>query len=603
MFNNLSIRFRIFGLLGLMLACLIVAVLMLVRTMDTIGAYSLNETQTIMMDLQKAKLQVAVSSMAKSFAALLDGLPEEQQVAEFRKALTGNLYEEDKSGYYFVYTGTVAVAHPVRPDRNGNDFKDAKDQNGVYFVQDLFKQAEAGGGFVSYVYPKGDKGLVPKLSYAMMIPGTKYWIGTGIYIDNIDEAKATISSHINGIVTNETLTQTGVIGGILLIIVLPLGIFIITSITRPLNETMQAAEDVAHGNLDVQLTPKGKNEVSLMQRSLNSMVSTLKDNIKGIEAKEAEANKQAEAAQEALQKAEEAMAKAEVATREGMLTAAGRLEGVVNHINVATGDIARRSEDIRRGTDVQMERINEAATAMEEMNATVLEVARNAGDAADHSDQSRAKALEGADLVSDTVEAMANMQKLTMELRENMHKLGAQSEAIGQVMNVINDIADQTNLLALNAAIEAARAGEAGRGFAVVADEVRKLAEKTMGATKEVGDNIQGIQHLAQLNVDGMDKAVEAINSATEISNESGAKLQEIVRMAQDAAAQVQSIAAAAEEQSAASEQITRSVDEINNIAKENTDRVNQSDRDIQGLADQARELSQLVEDLKAEGK
>jgi len=246
-----------------------------------------------------------------------------------------------------------------------------------------------------------------------------------------------------------------------------------------------------------------------------------------------------------------------------------------------------------------MERIREAATAMEQMNATVLEVARNAADAAGQSEQSRSKALEGADLVSETVDAMANMQQLTMELRENMHKLGAQSEAIGAVMNVINDIADQTNLLALNAAIEAARAGDAGRGFAVVADEVRKLAEKTMGATSEVGENIQSIQHLAQLNVQGMDRAVDAINGATDISNESGEKLQEIVRMAQEAAAQVQSIAAAAEEQSAASEQITRSVDEINNIARDNTGRVSQSARDIQGLSDQARVLSQLVEELK----
>jgi len=158
-------------------------------------------------------------------------------------------------------------------------------------------------------------------------------------------------------------------------------------------------------------------------------------------------------------------------------------------------------------------------------------------------------------------------------------------------------------LLALNAAIEAARAGEAGRGFAVVADEVRKLAEKTMGATTEVGENIKSIQHLAQLNVDGMDKAVTAINEATEVSNESGRKLQEIVGMAQDAAAQVQSIAAAAEEQSAASEQITRSVDEINNIAQDNTGRVGRSAQDIQGLADQTRILSQLVEDLKADAK
>jgi len=603
MLNNMSIRYRIFSLLGPTLACLVIAVFMLVKTMGTIGDYSVNETQTIMMDMQKAKLKVAVSTMAKALGTMTRDMGQERKIEELRKAVNDNLYEKDKSGYFFIYKGTVVVAHPITPANHGKDFKDKKDKTGFHHVKAMKKAAHNGGGFVSYVHEKPGKGLVKKLSYATMIPGTEYWIGSGIYLDNIDEAKTVISGHINGIVTKETLTQTGIITGILALVVLPLSLFIIAGIVKPLRETMVAADDVANGNLDVQLAPKGKDEVSLMQTSLNSMVSTLKDNIKGIQAKEAEANKQADAAREALQKAEEAMARAETATREGMLTAAGRLEGVVGHIDEATGDIARRSEEIRSGTDDQMERIQEAATAMEQMNATVLEVARNAADAAEHSDQSRVMALEGAELVSGTVEAMGNMQTLTLEVRENMHKLGAQSEAIGTVMNVINDIADQTNLLALNAAIEAARAGEAGRGFAVVADEVRKLAEKTMGATTEVGENIKSIQHLAQLNVDGMDEAVNAINKATEISNESGEKLEEIVRMAQDAASQVQSIAAAAEEQSAASEQIARSVDEISNIAEKNTDRINRSSQDIQGLADQTHVLSQLMEELKNDSK
>lgn len=602
MFNNVSIRYRIFGLLGLMLLCLVIAVAMLVRTMTTIGSLSLEETAEVMLDLQKAKIRTSAHSMAISLGDLLGELPEDRRIEEIRKAVKNIRFEEDKSGYFFVYRNTTVITVPTKVELQGTDLGQAKDKDGVLFVKELSERAKEGGGFVQYVFPKPNKGDQPKLGYAEMIPGTDYWIGTGVYIDNIQETRAAISAQIDSIVSRETLTQVGILSAILILLILPLSIYIIRTIISPLRETMGAAEEVAGGNLDVRLRPKGTNEIALMQISLTSMVDTLEDNIRGIEAKEAEANKQAHAAKEALQKAEEAMQRAEVATREGMLTAAGRLEGVVNHVNEATNDIARRSEEMRKGTDMQMERINEAATAMEEMNATVLEVARNAADAADHSDQSRAMALDGAELVSSTVEAMDNMQRLTMELRENMHKLGAQSEAIGAVMNVINDIADQTNLLALNAAIEAARAGEAGRGFAVVADEVRKLAEKTMGATKEVGDNIQGIQQLAKLNVDGMDKAVDAINDATGISSESGAKLQEIVRMAQDAAAQVQSIAAAAEQQSAASEQITRSVDEINNIARDNTERVTESDRDIQGLSDQALVLSQMVEDLKAEG-
>ncbi|WP_147820559.1 methyl-accepting chemotaxis protein [Salidesulfovibrio onnuriiensis] len=495
-----------------------------------------------------------------------------------------------ETGYAFLVTskGTI-VAHPDK----AIVAKNISDHLPAHHLNAAMKAIKYGERFtftdVSDV--NGEESYVAFAPITVGKTGTTWSLAVVVPMDKVREQADSF------VIVSVVISVVAI--AILFLVVL----FIANIIIKPLRETMAAADEVANGNLDVQLHPKGKDETSLMQRSLNSMISTLKENIKGIEAKEAEANKQAAAAQEALQKAEEAMAKAEVATKEGMLTAAGRLEGVVTRVNEATGDIADRSEEIRSGTDIQMARIHEAATAMEEMNATVLEVARNAADAAQQSDQSRIKALEGADLVSDTVEAMANMQKLTMELRENMHKLGAQSEAIGQVMNVINDIADQTNLLALNAAIEAARAGEAGRGFAVVADEVRKLAEKTMGATKEVGENIQGIQHLAQLNVQGMDKAVEAINGATDVSNESGAKLKEIVSMAEEAAAQVQSIAAAAEEQSAASEQITRSVDEINAIAQENTERVSRSDKDIQGLADQAHVLSQLVEDLKADAQ
>ena len=495
-----------------------------------------------------------------------------------------------ETGYAFLLTtsGTV-VAHPDKEYAGKNIAEDLAPEYGKQAMN-----AVRSGKPYSYQAVNPNTGQEEFVTFAPISvgeTGTPWSLAVAIPMEKVREQADSF------IVISVVISVVAI--AVLFLVVL----FIANLIIKPLRETMEAADEVAKGNLDVQLHPRGKDETSLMQHSLNAMISTLKENITGIEAKEAEANEQAAAAREALQKAEEAMARAETATKEGMLTAAGRLEGVVSHINEATDDIAQRSEEIRSGTDVQMERINEAATAMEEMNATVLEVARNAADAAQHSDQSRAKALEGSDLVSGTVTAMGNMQKLTLELRENMNKLGAQSEAIGAVMNVINDIADQTNLLALNAAIEAARAGEAGRGFAVVADEVRKLAEKTMGATTEVGENIKSIQHLAQLNVDGMDKAVTAINEATEVSNESGRKLQEIVGMAQDAAAQVQSIAAAAEEQSAASEQITRSVDEINNIAQDNTGRVGRSAQDIQGLADQTRILSQLVEDLKADAK
>ncbi len=145
--------------------------------------------------------------------------------------------------------------------------------------------------------------------------------------------------------------------------------------------------------------------------------------------------------------------------------------------------------------------MTETATAMEEMNATVLEVAHNASNAAESAARARENAQVGAEGVRQAVTSIDAIKDQILDLNESMGELGSQAEGIGQIMNVVTDIADQTNLLALNAAIEAARAGEAGRGFAVVADEVRKLAEKTMQATKEVGDAVSTIQSQARSNI------------------------------------------------------------------------------------------------------
>ncbi len=270
-----------------------------------------------------------------------------------------------------------------------------------------------------------------------------------------------------------------------------------------------------------------------------------------------------------------------------------------DRVAAASEELSAQVEQVSRGAEMQRDRVESTAAAMNEMNATVLEVARNAGNASEQSDETRRKADGGADLVNKVVRSINDVNSVALGLQDNMKELGRQAESIGGVMNVISDIADQTNLLALNAAIEAARAGEAGRGFAVVADEVRKLAEKTMSATHEVGTNIQAIQNSARTNINEVTNAVRNINEATNLANASGRALKEIVDLAAANSSVVASIATAAEEQSATSEEINHALTDVSRIVSETTDGMTQASAAVQDLSQTAQELRTIIERLR----
>ena len=272
--------------------------------------------------------------------------------------------------------------------------------------------------------------------------------------------------------------------------------------------------------------------------------------------------------------------------------------GIADRVAAASEELSAQVDQINNGVEIQRDRVGSTVAAMEEMNSTVMEVARNSGQASEQAEATRNKASEGEKLVGKVISAIKEVNSVALELQGNMQDLGKQAEAIGNIMNVISDIADQTNLLALNAAIEAARAGDAGRGFAVVADEVRKLAEKTMTATTEVGSSIRAIQASATANIQRVGEASKSVAVATELAGTSGVALGEIVSLASTNSAFITSIATAAEQQSATSEEINHSIEEINKIADETAESMSESATAVRDLSQTALELKNTLEKL-----
>ena len=375
--------------------------------------------------------------------------------------------------------------------------------------------------------------------------------------------------------------------------------FIANSIARPLGVMSLFAQKVAAGNYNETVATKGfTKELFDLNEALQNMISSLLKTMDEANASKAAAEEGMQKAQIASEEASAAQATAEEG-RQTILHTVELVDELVARLSTATDELSAQIEESNAIATQQSEQVANSATAMEEMNITVIEVAKNAGVAAEGSDKARSTAIEGAEIVRNSINAIEAVQKDTLELRQEMDQLGLQAEAIGNVMTVISDIADQTNLLALNAAIEAARAGEAGRGFAVVADEVRKLAEKTMEATKEVGSAISGVQQGTERSVQAVSNTVNNLEEATKLVNQSGESLQNIVEESVQVADQVRNIATAAEEQSATSEEISRSLTNINQNADEAATAMEQSAQAVLELSEQTQELKALMDDLR----
>lgn len=340
---------------------------------------------------------------------------------------------------------------------------------------------------------------------------------------------------------------------VVMIIALFLSVLVVVQVNKNVVGAVRAVADVVHNVAEgdfTQAIPKTSNdEIGKLADDINEMVESLK---------------------QALQQVAESGAT----------------------IASATTQISSSTEEMSAGAQEQTSQAGEVASAVEEMTKTIIENSRNATQTAETAKKAKNTAEEGGVIVQNTIEGMRRIADVVRRSAETVQNLGRSSDQIGEIISVIDDIADQTNLLALNAAIEAARAGEQGRGFAVVADEVRKLAERTTKATKEIATMIRQIQTETKGAVESMAEGTQKVDEGIALADKAGNALEKIVDISQQVTDMVNQIAAASEQQSSASEQISKNIEAISTVTQ-------QTASGIQQIAHSAEDLNRLTEQLR----
>ena len=283
-----------------------------------------------------------------------------------------------------------------------------------------------------------------------------------------------------------------------------------------------------------------------------------------------------------------------------------KIQGIIIQVSSTTNQLANASDHldktatlIANGSSQAAAQVVTVATAGEEMSATSADIATNCQFAAEGSKEASNVALAGAKVVEETIKVMKSITDSVKTSANAVEKLGARSQQIGEIVGTIEDIADQTNLLALNAAIEAARAGEQGRGFAVVADEVRALAERTTRATREISEMIKAIQQETKQAVVVMEQGVISVNNGTQKASDSGRALEEIQEQINNVTAQIHQVATAAEEQTATTSEISNNMQQITFVISETSKGANDSSLAAKKMHDLAEELRKIVSQFK----
>ncbi len=475
-----------------------------------------------------------------------------------KNALRDLTFGED--GYYFIYdTDGISVFHALLGDAiEGQNKIGMTDPNGKKIVVGLLEQARKGGGSFTYHFQKPNTtGLVEKIGYAAMIPGTNWMIGTGTYMDDIEaelvKYQATMERHLS-----EKMTTLVLISLLLLGLAAAGALYASNNMLKPIKRMVQSLDDIAKGEGDLtrRLEIDTHDEIGQLGESFNVFVSKLHSIIAGV-------------------------------------------VDVTSDVKTASSDINTQTLLIEDKLLKHNHETDLVATAITEMSATSHEVAQNTTQVAISTQAATKEVANAQDCVDVSLSEVSNLMGEINQAAEQVNSLSEQSKKINSVLSVIGGIAEQTNLLALNAAIEAARAGEQGRGFAVVADEVRSLASRTQDSTLEINEMLSELHNLVTAAVGAMQASQQSCNRSVESSraiSESLGAVTTSVTTINDMSTQ---IATAATEQSSVTEEINRNVYAIQEIVNELTQSSKTTSSVSQHLAGRGQNLGDLVGQFK----
>ena len=494
-------------------------------------------------------LKLAQSAIAKTYAA--EDTPANREAV--KSILRDLRYAED--GYFFVYdfNGVNQVLGP-KPEMEGKDLSGLKDADGKPFIKNIIEAARSGDGFTQYLWDKPSvKKAVEKLSLSRTLDKYQWVLGTGFYIDDIEtELAAQRSAAESGL--HAELQQNLIISCIMLLVTIALTAWIGNRISHPLEEVVDALNDIASGEGDLtrRLKSNGDDEVGRLSRAFNQFVGQIQDVVSQVGG-----------------------------TSQHVFELADRLK-------TASGQFIDQMQGHRRETE-------QVVTAVTEMSSTAQEVASSAANAATATSAASHEAADAQGVVATATRSINDLVGEVDQASQVIGQLEQETSKIGSVVEVIRGIAEQTNLLALNAAIEAARAGEQGRGFAVVADEVRSLAGRTQQSTLEINSMLQRLQA-------GVAQAVQVMDTSQERSQQTVQETSKIAHSLDGVATAVDTInemnlqiATAAEEQNAVSEEINRNLVAIQHIVEQLALAAEDSERSTRDLADTGHQLNDLV--------